>query len=97
MSVQAAYALLCLLFFIHNRSAEGAEKFRPMVQTDSLFNAIAHDHTYFKKEVFGIMPSAVHEKQFWGTKPVLSTRDAIERMELELDNMDLLDGGHALV
>ena len=82
MSVQVAYTLLCFSFFAHNisKSSETEEEARFSPAVSLMF----HNHTYAIKEQFGFIPSDASPEDFWGSKPVNSTSDAMELKETPL-------------
>lgn len=81
MSVQLAYALLCFLFFAHNRSLRKDDEIDTAPQLSS---PVFHDQPYdmCREEVFGITSSPTsNDQQFWGTKEVMTTSYALESLD----------------
>ena len=87
LGVQTGYALLCVLFWLHNKKISS--------KATSICSSISHDHTYIKKELFGVVskeqspqsPSA----NFWGSKPLMTfeeSEEAINDIEDFADSSD---------
>lgn len=69
LGVQAAYALLCILFYLHNKKIARNEPSQQSVQScQSGFRTcpVTHDHPYDSQEQFGVIgKETVEVGKFW--------------------------------
>ncbi len=87
LGVQVAYALLFLLFWIHNNRTTSSNE--STSSNDTLQKTVCHDHSYIEREQFGILAKTQHEK-FWGIYPITSFDEAIETTMIR-DGMESSD------
>ena len=98
LGVHSAYALLCLLFFMHNRkigvkrssnssSAGGVATSNSRIEELRL--AVSNDHSYMAKEKFGIVGKveAINGQKFWGISHLSTFEEAMEVVS-EIENGD---------
>ena len=77
LGVQAGYALLCLLFWLHNKKASSSSEMQPLLPNSSQLS-VSHDHAYIKKETFGIVAKIPGSSSFWGTSPLMPFEDSVD-------------------
>lgn len=81
LGVQAGYAFLCLLLWLHNRKVLcTSDQSEASPDSEVCHNSsMSHDHTYLKAEIFGILGKAQTESNsFWGTNRLMKFRESID-------------------
>ena len=82
LGVHAAYALLCLLFYIHNKKVSDSSDSSPVVPSNA--QSIAHDHSYLRNEHFGIVGKNRHplEQKFWGMSSLQTFEESLSKIDV---------------
>ncbi len=83
---QAGYALLCLLFWFHNKTSSFSSEKQQLPNSSQ--SSVLHDHAYIKKEKFGIVAKISEPSSFWGTSSLMSFEDSMHMIADIEDNMN---------
>ena len=85
LGVRGAYAILCLLFYLHNKKKSADDdNYSAMSLHSASVQTVYHDHFYhsgFCEEQIGIKGTNAGNKPFWGTNETMSYQHALEEIE----------------